>query len=207
MVRIVTFAYSSFSDPYRSEHLYKEIYSGAGIQDAIITNDNNLYVAKSAATNPKSALVCVNLNTHETVGLPVNADVCFGLTSNGDKIFGVSLVVENNQNSTYIFNFDIKTKTLTPMLKFSEEDIEVFTYLYNDILYTNIGKMKFFCYNTKSKKKFNIDRSAFIPVNIIQNDDSILILNSNGSISWTEKNNTTLKSTWYLTKEELIEVF
>ncbi|MBR5645814.1 MAG: hypothetical protein IKX23_04165 [Treponema sp.] len=183
---------------------YRELYTGAGIQDAVITNDNNLYVAKSAATNPKSALVCVNLRTRETVPVQIQSDICFGLSTDGNRIFGISLIEEEKNNNTYVFSFEIETKTMTNLLKFNEEDTEAFTYYNNDTLYTNIGKTKIFCYNIKKKKKYSIDRSSCIPVALIQNKDKVVVLNSNGSVSWTENEKTSLNCDWYISNENLV---
>lgn len=181
---------------------YKEIYSGTGVQDAIFADDGNLYIAKSASSNPKSPLISVNPETYETVPLQVNGNVAFGLSTDGKLIWGVNLQSDEKGKSTYIFSYNTITKKYTNILRFAEEDAEAFTYLYGNNLFTNIGKNKVYCYNITTKKRFSYNRSASIPVNICQNQSRVVILNSNGSISWCGTSNSVLLADWYLTTDE-----
>ncbi|MBO5947323.1 WD40 repeat domain-containing protein, partial [bacterium] len=159
----------------------KEIYSGTGIQDAVLTDDGNLYIGKSASTNPKSPMICVNPETYETVPLAVTGNVCYALSTQGSVIYGINLQEDNN---TYVFSYNTKTKKVTNILKFAEEDAEAFTYLYNNNLFTNIGRNKVYCYNISTKQRFSYERTASIPLSISQNKNRVVILNDNGCISW-----------------------
>jgi len=181
---------------------YKEIYSGTGVQDAIFADDGNVYIAKSAASNPNSPLLSVNPETYETVPLQVNGNVAFGLSTDGKLIWGVNLQSDEKGKSTYIFSYNTTTKKYTNILRFAEEDAEAFTYLYGNNLFTNIGKNKVYCYNITTKKRFSYNRSASIPVDICQNQNRVVILNSNGSISWCGTSNSSLLADWYLTNDE-----
>ena len=177
----------------------KEIYSGTGIQDAVLTDDGNLYIGKSASTNPKSPMICVNPETYETVPLAVTGNVCYALSTQGSVIYGINLQEDNN---TYVFSYNTKTKKVTNILKFAEEDAEAFTYLYNNNLFTNIGRNKVYCYNISTKKRFSYERTASIPLRISQNKNRVVILNNNGSISWFGDNSSNLLADWYLTTDE-----
>jgi WD40 repeat protein len=180
----------------------KEVYSGTGIQDAILAQNGNLYVAKSAATNPQVPLLCVNPDTLETVPLGVKGNVAYALSIKDNMIYGINLVSDETGKTTYVFSFNIESKVLTNILKFSNEDSDVFTYLKGGNLFTNIGKNKVYCYNIASKKRFAYNRSSSIPVDICQNGNQVVILNSNGSISWCSPTSQTLKADWYLTNDE-----
>ncbi len=180
----------------------KEVYSGTGIQDAILAQNGNLYVAKSAATNPQVPLLCVNPDTLETVPLGVKGNVAYALSIKDNMIYGINLVSDENGKTTYVFSFNIESKLLTNILKFSNEDSDVFTYLKGGNLFTNIGKNKVYCYNISSKKRFAYNRSSSIPVDICQNGNQVVILNSNGSISWCSPTSQMLKADWYLTNDE-----
>ena len=180
----------------------KEVYSGTGIQDAILAQNGNLYVAKSAATNPQVPLLCVNPNTLETVPLNIKGNVSYALSIKDNMIYGINLVSDENGKTTYVFGFNIDTKLLTNILRFSNEDSDVFTYLKGGNLFTNIGKNKVYCYNLSSKKRFAYNRSSSIPSDICQNGNHVVILNSNGSISWCTPTSQTLKADWYLTNDE-----
>ncbi len=181
---------------------FSQIYSGTGIQDAVIANDKNVYISKSAATNPKVPMIYVNPQTLETVPLSVKGNVVFGLSTNGTLIYGINLVSDDNGQTTYVFSYNTKSKVTTNILKFSSEDSDAFTYLNENNLFTNIGKNKVYCYNTQTKKRFSYNRSASMPQKICQSKNRVLILNYNGSISWCGPTNNVLLADWYMTTDE-----
>lgn len=181
---------------------FKEVYSGTGIQDAVLCDNGNLYIAKSAAYNPQVPLICVNLETYETVPLSLNGNVSFGLSTNGHLIYGIVLQSDDNVQTTYVYSFNTSTNKPTNLLKFQEEDAEAFTYLYGSVVYTNIGKNKLYFYNTTTKKNGSYNRSASIPKSVAQNGNRVVILNDNGSISWCGTNNSNITADWYLTTDE-----
>lgn len=185
-----------------SNNSYKEIYNGSGIQDALMTDDGKVYVAKSAATNPQVPMLCVNPETLETVPLSVKGTVVYGLSTNGTLIYGINLVSDEKGRATYVFSYNTQTKITTNILKFSDEDSEAFTYLYGNNLFTNIGKNKLYCYNLTTKKRFAYNRSASMPSKICQQGNRVVILNYNGSISWCGPSSNVLLADWYLTNDE-----
>ena len=185
-----------------SNNSYKEIYNGSGIQDALMTDDGKVYVAKSAATNPQVPMLCVNPETLETVPLSVKGTVVYGLSTNGTLIYGINLVSDEKGRATYVFSYNTQTKVTTNILKFSDEDSEAFTYLYGNNLFTNIGKNKLYCYNLTTKKRFAYNRSASMPSKICQQGNRVVILNYNGSISWCGPSSNVLLADWYLTNDE-----
>ncbi len=181
---------------------FKEVYSGTGIQDAVICDNGNMYIAKSAASNPPVPLICVNLDTYETVPLSLKGNVSFGLSTDGSLVYGIVVQSDENVQTTYVYSYNTNSNKPTNLLKFSEEDAEAFTYIYGNILYTNIGKNKLYCYNMTTKKNFAYNRSASIPKSVAQNGNRVVILNNNGSISWCSSNNSNLQADWYLTTDE-----
>ena len=181
---------------------FKEVYSGTGIQDAVLCDDGKLYIAKSAASNPQVPLISVNPDTYETVPLSVKGNVSFGLSTDGHIIYGIVLQSNENVQETYVYSYNTATSKATNLLKFSEEDAEAFTYIYGNILYTNIGKNKLYYYNMTTKKNSSYNRSASIPKSVAQNGQRVVILNDNGSISWCNSNNASLIADWYLTTDE-----
>lgn len=181
---------------------FTEVYSGTGVQDAIITNNGNLYIAKSASSNPNVPLICVNIETLETVPLGLKGNVAYALSTDGTTIYGINLISDETGRNTYVFSFHTGTKQITNILKFSDEDAEAFTYLKGNNLFTNIGKNKVYCYNLSTKKRFSYNRSASIPESICQNGKRVVILNNNGSISWCGDQSSSLLADWYLTTDE-----
>lgn len=182
---------------------YKEIYSGAGVQDAVITQDKMLYVSKSVTTNPKSPLICVNLQTHETAATNVAGTVCFNLCTDGTNIYGISLQTVDGVEGTYVFSYNTQTKEAFNMLNYDETDTQAFTILDNDILYTNIGKAQVYCYNLKNKARYSLNRSCSLPKLVCQsaNGKVLAVLNDNGSISWLDSGNGSINADWYYTLE------
>lgn len=185
-----------------SNNSFTEIYTGTGIQDAILTDDGNMYIAKTAVTNPKVPLLCINLETLETVPMSLTGNVSYALSTDGKIIYGIVLQSNENIKNTYVYSFNTVTKKATNILKFSEEDSEAFTYLYGNSLYTNIGKNKVYSYNISTKKRFSYNRTGSIPFSISQNGNRVVILNNNGSISWCGPTNSALLADWYLTTDE-----
>lgn len=181
---------------------FRQVYSGTGIQDAILVNDGTMYIAKSAATNPKSPILTVNIETGETVPLNVKGNVAYALSTDGIVIYGINLISDETGRNTYVFSYNTQTKKMTNILKFADEDSEAFTYLYEKNLYTNIGRNKIYCYNLSTKKRFAYDRTASVPQNMSQNGNRVVILNQNGSISWCTPTDSRLTADWYFTVDE-----
>lgn len=179
-----------------------ELYSGTGIQDAVYMNNKLVYIAKSAATNPQTPLLSVNPDTMETVPLNIKGNVTYALSTDGKTIYGLNIISDDTGKNTYVFSFNVYTKKMTNILRFTEEDPEAFTYLSGNTLFTNIGRNKVYCYNLSTKKRFAYNRSASIPKTICTNSKRAVILNSNGSISWCGTNDSKLLADWYLTKDE-----
>ena len=181
---------------------FKEVYSGTGIQDAVLCDDGKLYIAKSSASNPQVPLISVNPDTYETVPLSLKGNVSFGLSTDGHIVYGIVLQSNDDAQETYVYSFNTTTSKPTNLFRLMEEDSEAFTYIYGNVLYTNIGKTKLYYYNMTTKKNNSYARSASIPKKVAQNGSRVVILNDNGSISWTSANSTSLIADWYLTTDE-----
>ncbi len=183
------------------ERKLSEVFSGMGIQDAVLLNDGKVYIAKSASTSPASPLICVDPLTLETVPLKIPGQVTYGLSTNGKIIYGMNLQASDSGTVSYVFSYVPSTSTMTNILRFSEEDPEAFTYLSGDYLYTNIGKNRVYSYNIPQKKRFAYERSASMPMKVCKNSKKVVILNRDGSISWANANGQQLLADWYLTKD------
>lgn len=181
---------------------FKQVYVGTGIQDAILVNNGLMYIAKSAATNPNTPILTVNIETGETVPLNVKGNVAYALSTDGTIIYGINLISDDSGRNTYVFSYNTATKQMTNILKFADEDSGAFTYLNGKNLYTNIGRNKIYCYNISTKKRFAYNRTASIPQIMCQNGNRVVILNQNGSISWCTPTDAKLTADWYLTVDE-----
>lgn len=181
---------------------FEEVYTGAGLQDAVIGGDGKLYVAKSFATNPRSSLLCVDMTTYETVPMNLGGNVAFALNVNGNDIYGVSVQADEATKATVIFKYNPITKQKATILRLRDEDPDAFTYLHYPILYTNIGKDNVrSCNLAQNNKTFTFRRSASIPVKVCQNAGQVVILNKDGSISWYNTDLSQVLADWYLTRD------
>ena len=170
------------------------------VLDALLFSDTDLYVTKTASTNPKSPLIQVDTQTLETVSLPVTGEVSFGLsngTSGGNVFYGVLYSSEEKQ--TQIYAFYPSTKQCSPIMTWNEEDTQAFTWFNNGILYTNIGKDQIYGINIRTRKGFVYTRFAALPVKTTGNNNLLLVLNKDGSVSWYNAKSNNLYSSWYIT--------
>lgn len=182
---------------------YKEVYTGTGIQDAVIAANGYLYIAKTSSTYPYTPLLKVNLKTFETAPTKFEGSIAYALnlSSDGKAIYGIMFNSDENDKNTYVFNYDPVNDKTSNILLFQEEDTSAFTYVKDTTLFTNIGQSTIFSYDVKKNKKTLFKRSASIPVKVVQNGDYILILNSNGSVTWANNKKKKLIADSYLTKD------
>lgn len=180
---------------------FREVYTGAGLQDAVICADGKLYVAKSYATNPRSALLCVDITTRETVPMNLSGNVAFALSVNSNDIYGISIQSQDGSQKTSVFKFNINSKMTTSILRLNEEDPDAFTYLKYPVLFSNIGKNNIRSNNLSTQQNIIYKRSASLPIKVCQNATRIVILNKDGSISWYDSDKTAVVADWYLTRD------
>lgn len=182
----------------------EELYIGAGIQDALLYNENDLYVAKTSATTPEVPLLYINTKTKETVPLNLNGTVAYSLTfdssiKNGD-IYGIVISTNAQGNATTsLFAFSPVTKSARNLITDSSEDNNAICYLSYPTLYTTIGKSKVRSYNFFTKRNFEYKRTASLPLKVSKNSTRLVVLNRDGSISWYNPDMNGVIADWYLT--------
>lgn len=179
-----------------------EIYRGTGIQDAVLYN-NQMIIAKSAASEPKSPLISVDLTTKETVMLPVSGDVAYSLSYDpavtNAPVYFINISVEGNSKKTAVGAYYPTRRSMNQILQLADEDTNAFIYLYGTTLYTNMGKTQVRSYNVQSRRESQLNRSASLPLKITRNRTHVVVLNRDGSISWYKQGNGTILADWYLT--------
>ncbi|MBB5225191.1 hypothetical protein DYE50_05030 [Treponema ruminis] len=185
----------------------RELYKGTSIQDAILFTENDLYVAKSSGSSPNVPLIYVNVNTQETVPLSMKGNVAYSLTYDYDKnpaeIYGITIYTnaQTKKLTTSIFAYKPQTKSSRYLLSITDEDSEAFANLFDNILYTNIGKSQVRSYNLSTRRDFQYRRSASMPIKTVRNQDKMVVLNRDGSISWYNPTLNSVLADWYLTTE------
>ena len=180
-----------------------EVYSGTALQDAVLYNGTDVYVAKTSAVEPTTPLVQVNISTKETVPLKITGAIAYSMSYDeskaGSPIYGITVTTQDSGSLTKVFSFSPSDKTLTNLLQLSDEDPNAFTALHYPILYTNIGKSNVRSYNLESRSSFQYKRSASMPVKMESANDKIAVLNRDGSISWYNSDSPAVLADWYLT--------
>ena len=185
----------------------RQLYQGTSIQDAILYNENDLFVAKSSGTSPNVPLIYVNVNTQETVPLSMKGNVAYSLTyepsKNQGEIYGITIYTNSNTKklTTSIFAYKPQTKSSRYLLSINDEDSEAFANLSENILYTNIGKSQIRSYNLSTRRDFLYKRSASMPIKTVRNTNRMVVLNRDGSISWYNPTLNSVLSDWYLTTD------
>ncbi len=181
------------------------IYTGTGIEDALLYQDTKLFVVKTAASNPKSSLIEVNTQTKETLPISIDGDVSFSLTHSNivdGPIYGASIITENDKVYTKIFSYIPSSSTHSILLSLADEDPKAFIHLNNNSLYTNIGRSQVFSIDLVRKNMVRIQQSASLPVKIITYSENGLLLNKDGSISWINLSTNSITENWYFTVNE-----
>ena len=182
----------------------RELFKGTSIQDAILYSENDLYVAKSSGTAP-NPLIYVNVNTQETVPLPMKGNVAYSLTydyaKTNPEIYGITIYPDSKTKklTTAIFAYKPQSKSYRYLHSISDEDSEAFINLSENVLFTNIGKSQVRSYNLTSRRDFVYKRTASMPVKSVKNQSRLVVLNRDGSISWYNPTLNAVMADWYLT--------
>ncbi len=165
-----------------------EVYNGTGLQDAIVITDDkkeNIIIAKASSTSPKFPLICLNLETKETVPLPIETDIVLTLnnSSNNFNFYGISNITQEQSKKTEIFTYNLNTKAYTPVSYWTDEDTEVFIDFFNENLITNIGKNSVRSINLIQKNETLLQRQNALTKKICTSTNYLITLNTDYSIS------------------------
>ncbi len=180
------------------------LYSGTSIQDAVLYNDNILYVAKASTGNTDTPLISVNTDTRETVPIELNGYVVYSLcsqfTDTNSNLYGILMTSNSNgTNITELFQYNLKSSAFTSVFKINDEDSTAFTSIQYPIIYTNLGKNMIYACNLTARKNDTYRRSASIPVKLERTPSEIVILNKDGSLTWYNTTSRAIQAEWHLT--------
>ena len=194
----------------------RELYAGTAVQDVILYDDFDLYVAKSVSDDESAAsspVIHVDTRTMETVPIQAKGTIAYSLSHETDSktpaFYGISVQqnASGDSTKTTVFSYKPKSKSFSPLLQFADEDPEAFTALYQQFLYTNIGKSQVRSYNISTKKTLLFKRSASMPLKIARSPSMLLILNRDGSFSWYKPTFAAVVSDWYLGDDGEWQIF
>lgn len=181
-----------------------EVYTGTSVQDAVLIDENTLYVAKTGTGRGDSALINVNLQTGETVPLKFNGDVAFSLSfdygNENSNLYGIRINSANGVR-TEVFSYNPRNNVQSSLFSLSAEDSTAFTSIKLPLIFTNIGKNTVRACNTGTRKTTVYKRSASMPIKAAAAGNKVAILNRNGSISWYNAGSQVLIADWVLTTD------
>lgn len=189
-----------------------EIYYGSGIQDAVLVDNTNLYIAKSKINPSDSSIIFVNTKTRETVPLKINCDFIYALAvepknnQNDDDskkfIFAIGVNNKDKKAETLIIKFDINKQDSKILKKYSSIDYDSFIKVSENKIFSNVLSQQFFSLNNSNEQFY--DRTCSFPKKIIAGSENVVILNEDSSLSWYESSNNKLIEDWYIMNDESV---
>jgi hypothetical protein len=181
-----------------------QVYTGTGVQDAILTKGRELIIAKTAADNPQSPLISVDAQTRETVRLSLSGEIAFSLASSeydgSGAIYGVTVSAQGNTRRTNLFSYTPSTQSSQILLYYAGENVTAFVGLRGSTLYTNIGKATA-AYNVRTRAQTQLERPAGLSKKIAGNRRYIASLGTDGGVAWYEAGRTSLLDQWYVLQD------
>lgn len=184
----------------------EELYLGSGIQDAAVLDGNSLAVAKTASSNPTSALVLVNLKTRETVPVKIEADITVSLEESGGFLFGSRLISSGGGYTTSAFCFGTKSLALKELAVSAKEEDDSFVKAEFPLVFTNVGGKTVSVINAKSLKKYSLKSGAALAVDMAKCQGQLAALNEDSSITWYNVEQPIPLADWYIdSKNQIVE--
>lgn len=161
------------------------VYTGTGLNDFVL-KDNSLFISKSAATNPRTALLEINSKTKETVLLPLTNDFIYALDEDisSPYIYGLSINTIPTGFSTELFYYHKDRKTYTSLLRLQDENINAFVTIQDSLLYTNLGKNEIRIVDLKNNRTQSLPKTNALAKKIIAIGKKVLVLNQDGTVTW-----------------------
>lgn len=190
---------------YKTSEL-AELYLGSGIQDAAALENNTLAVAKTASSNPTSALVLVNIKTRETVPVKMDGDITVSLEESGGFVFGSRLISSGGGYTTSAFCLGAKALTIKELDSSAKEEADAFVKADFPLVFTNMGGKSVSVINAKSLKKYSLKSGASLAVDIIKCQGQLAALNEDSSVTWYNVEQPIPLADWYIdSKNQIVE--
>lgn len=183
-----------------------ELYLGSGIQDAAALENNTLAVAKTASSNPTSALVLVNIKTRETVPVKMDGDITVSVEESGGYLFGSRLISTGESYTTSAFCLGSKALTLKEFASSAKEESDSFVRPAFPLVFTNMGGKSVSVINAKSLKKYSLKSSSSLAVDIVKCQGQLATLNEDSSLTWYNVEQPIPLADWYIdSKKQIVE--
>lgn len=190
---------------FKTEEL-AELYLGSGIQDAAALENNTLAVAKTASSNPTSALVLVNIKTRETVPVKMDGDIAVCVEESGGYLFGSRLISTGESYTTSAFCLGSKALTLKEFASSAKEESESFVRPAFPLVFTNMGGKNVSVINAKNLKKYSLKSGSSLAVDIVKCQGQLATRNEDSSVTWYNVEQPIPLADWYIdSKNQIVE--
>ncbi len=183
-------------------------YSAAGLQDAVLVNSEHLIVSKSSTRLSPHVLLSINTRTGETVPVPLEGNLLYGLTRAPDKpgFLHAFRIVDGEQNMTELVSIDFNSRSVTDtevrvLARYGDEDTEALLSAEPEHILTTLGKTALVEMTIRNRRQSSFDRSYSLPAKPLYMNRYILSLNRDGSLTWYLRNRGSLVTTTYISPE------
>ena len=171
------------------------VYSGLGLQDAVMVSSDRMLIAKSADTRSSAPLTLVDVTTGETVPLNFSADICFSLapvSGRENLLYAYAATAGNGQDAKSTWLVLIKLNAERPsqseietVAVYSDEDLSAKLHpLSADQILATLGKTALSEIQRQDSRQRLFERAYALPEKIAAAGESIVTLNRDGSLTW-----------------------
>lgn len=188
------------------EQLAPFTYSGAGIQDAVMVHSERLMVSKSSTSLSPHVLLSINIRTGETVPVPVEGHLVYGLARSGEEsntLFAFR-IHDGKTTKTEIISLSVKIADIPStkarvLAQYGDEDTTASFSADSENIVTTLGKATMIELSIRNSRQVPLERNYALPKKPLYMHQYIVSLNQDGSISWYNRSRRTHLVTGFLT--------
>ena len=172
------------------------LYTGVGLQDVIPVSKDKILVSKTTSMRSPYPLILINMSTGETVPVPVQGELCFGLKfvgTNELKIAGF-VVKSADTPETNLFTVTVNTDMVSSSIvsigaSYQDEDLVASLAANDERIVTNLGKTALTDIRADNAGQSPFERGYALPSKPVIMNDFIVSLNYDGSLTWFDSKN------------------
>jgi hypothetical protein len=176
-------------------------YSGAGLQDAVVTTGNRMVISRSSTKRAPNPVIIINTETGETVPLLLDGELCFALkpVSADGKDMAAFFVKTDSSTRTELVAFSLEPNSLQPtniktVASYADEDLVATLFYSAGRIYTNLGKASLVGISVEGAQAIRFQRGYSIPLKATVMDRFVVSLNQDGSLTWFDRDSASLLS-------------
>lgn len=180
-------------DIARAEPVFS--YSGAGLQDAVLSGENRLIVSRSSTRRAPNPVISINVDTGETVPIQLEGELCYSLKSiSADgSAMAAFFVKADDSPRTELVSFSLVPGSPKPVnsrmvASYADEDLAATLCFSGDYVYTNLGKSSLAGIGIDgSAAALRFQRGYSLPFKASATGRFVVSLNQDGSLTWFDQ--------------------